>query len=276
MFRYINISVFALAIAGIASAGGIDPAVSTGFSSPDGALYSSAACGGSYCTAVTSWASLVSGLNIADSPNPFSASTITGYSGSAGGPQTASSPTPGVPCPYSNMFGGGSSICEGVHGDDFIFAGPNTGATVYSVTITVPTETIYGFHIFLQDDSNSTNGTSFLDHGVTNVSFFDNTTNPASAVTNDTINTGSTTYSQAYGAYQIELTDTFFAGVTGSSFTFKFTSPAGSPDAPRIWEIDALASPAVPEPGTWMLAGFGMLGLFAATKMRNRRLQSKL
>jgi hypothetical protein len=275
VFRYINISVFALAIAGVASAGGIDPTVA-GYSTTDGSLFTSAACTGSYCSSITSWASLTSGLNIVDSANPFSESNITSYSGSGGAPQTAASPTPGAPCPYSNMFGGGPSICEGIHADDFIFAGPNSGATTYSVTIAVPSETIYGFQIYLQDDSNSGNGSTFLDHGVTNVKFYDNTSSPSIPVTNDSITAANTTYAQTYdGAYQIELTDAFFAGVTGSSFTFTFTSDANQADAPRIWEIDAFSSP-VPEPGTWMLAGLGMLGLFAATKMRNRRLQSKL
>ncbi len=108
--------------------------------------------------------------------------------------------------------------------------------------------------------------------------FFNDTVNAVSPVTNDTIiNPGGFSYNNIYGSNKIKLTDTFFTGVTGQTFTFTFTAPtSGSIDAPRIWEIDALASPAVPEPGTWMLAGFGMLGLFAATKMRNRRLQSKL
>ena len=274
MFRYINISVFALAIAGIASAGGIDPAVSTDFSSPDGALYSSAACGGSDCSSIKTFSS---GLTIVDNPNPFSASHISNYTGSStAGALSGAFGT----CPYSNMFGGSTSYCEGTTADDFLFQGPGTAGQVYTLTfaLSAPT-TIYGFDIYLQDDSNGTsNSVNDNQHGVTNVQFFNDTVNPASPVTNDTImNAGGASYHNVYGSNKIELTDSFFAGVTGQTFTFTFTAPAsGSIDAPRIWEIDALASPAVPEPGTWMLAGFGMLGLVAATKMRNRRLQTKL
>ncbi len=131
MFRYINISVFALAIAGVASAGAIDPAVSTDFSSPDGALYSSAACGGTYCSSISTF---TSGLTIVDSPNPLSASHIANFTGSsAAGPLSAGLGFPG-PCPYLNMFGGSASICEGAAADDFLFLGPGTGGQVYTLT----------------------------------------------------------------------------------------------------------------------------------------------
>jgi len=269
VFRYINISIFALAIAGVASAGAIDPAVGGGYSSSDGALYSNATipAGFYYESEVTGF----SGPPPAYPANDFSNSNIASYNGASSPSNTTLGA--GNACPYSNIFGGPTTgnLCEAPSAD-FLFADSGTNGTTYTLDFTLDSqETIYGFSVILSDDSNI-GGASDVNHGVTNVSFYDGTVSPSNLVTDDSFLTPGVSNTTAFGSNKIELYDEFSAGVSGTEFSFTFTSQT---DAPRIREIVAYDSP-VPEPGTWMLAGLGMLGLFAATKMRNSRLQSKL
>jgi len=269
VFRYINISIFALAVAGVASAGAIDPSVGGGYSSSDGTLFSNATipAGLTYSNEITTF----TGPSPAYPANFFSNSNIASYNGNSSAPNTSMGA--GNACPYSNMFGGptAGNLCEAPSGD-FLFAESGTNGTTYTLDFTLDSsETIYGYEIFLSDDSTSGNQTD-VNRGVTNISFYDGTPILANLVTDDTFVPAGDSYYEAFGSNKIVLTDEFSAGVSGTEFSFTFTSAT---NAPRIREIVAFDSP-VPEPGTWMLAGLGMLGLFAATKLRNNRLQSKL
>jgi hypothetical protein len=269
VFRYINISIFTLALVGVASAASIDPAVSSDLSSSDGALFSTAAFPAGF-----NYSETISQFTFGNAPNyipadnsQWKASNITAYSGSTPGASTQA-------CPYSNIFGGmGASFAGGPTGtcegpsDDFIFALSGTNPSTYTLQFTMSSAvTVYGFEIYLYDD-----GPTDSDRGASNIKLYDGTVGQNVLVTNDTLTTGGNSYTQQFGYEPVLLTDEFDEGVTSQTFTFTFTGNSGT----RVYGIESLDSP-VPEPGTWMLAGLGMLGLAAATKMRNRRLQSKL
>jgi len=285
VFRYINISVFALAIAGVASAGGIDPTAGT-YSSSDGALYTTSTLpAGVTFTAEPKYPAIP--VNAA----AISAGSILNYTGSS----AADTNTGCTGAAYASIFGASGGSCEGAFGlgttggspgsgaQDFLFAPGTVGGTdTLNVNFANPV-TLLGFEIYLQDDD----GTNTDNHAASALNFSNNVLSEdpigtASSLGSIQILTGSQNYGEMLGCNTgtlpgsgtfcgLLITDIFSSAVTGSSFSFNFTDASGN--GVRILAAELLSAP---EPGTWMLAGFGMLGLFAATKMRNRRLQSKL
>jgi hypothetical protein len=265
VFRYINISLLTLVIGGVASAASIDPAVTSSYSSSDGSLYSSATIPAGFSdSSVVSAGWVATSYPLPADTSNFKASNISGYAGSS-----ASNTDGGLTCPYGNIFGLGQATCE--IASDFIFENQSlTSPSLYTLTFTLDSPTtVYGFSMYLLDQSyfggDNTRGASVVE-------FYDGTVSPANLVTEDVLTNGTNSYAQTYGGHgDINLTDYFAEGVTGQTFSFTFTGVQGT----RVMGVSSIDSP-VPEPGTWMLAGFGMLGLYAATKMRARRLQSKL
>jgi len=261
VIRFVNISVFALVMAGFASAGGIDPAVNSNYSSPDGALFSSATLPSS------SW-SFAGGFG-GNTPQAIQANT-TQFQWADIASINGGSSANAAGCPYSNAFqSGGPATCDVSLVSDFNFSTPGSGSgsNLYTLDFTLSggPKTIYGFDLFLAETAASQN------FGISNVSFYDGTAVPANLVSSQAVDPFYSDYPGA--SNRLEITDAFSAGLSVSEVSFQFTSATSL--TPRIWSIQSIDSP-VPEPGTWMLAGLGMLGLMAATKMRNRRLQSNL
>jgi len=259
MYRSITISLMVLAIAGFATAGTIDgggaPAV---YTSSDGVVFANDLAETTSTTSILSGASAI--------PVNDTQFSIPANGGKINPDSISVSPGATGTCSPTNLFGDTQLDCDGSNNyDDFIFA--NQSGNTFTVTFGTNTPvTIYGFSIFLGGQLNGA-------RTVGQVELENDTT--TTQVTNDTISL------QSNGAYTLqtvagqilELTDTF-AAQTGSSFTFTFVSPnTMTSNGPRIWDIQSLDSP-VPEPGTWMLGGLGMMGLLIGASVRNRRARS--
>jgi len=274
VFNFTSISIIALAVAGVASAGRIDPGGAATFSSQDGALFTGSIIAGyPNVTAIPGTSATGNPPTIPANDSHFSVNTSNALTVNT----TTSSPAT-AGCPFTNALGGDILTCGAHSYDDFIFADSGTVGSTYTLEFSLASPvTVYGFQIYLQDDRTTDN------RGATVVDFFDNTTavntaggvvNSLSApVTTDTLTTGTNDYATTYGgdgSGNILLTRTF-AGVTGSDFSFTFTGSDAA--GPRIWDINSIDTAPTPEPGTWMLAGLGMLGLMAGMTMKRRRLQ---
>lgn len=208
---------------------------------------------GAYSTTITNWLP-----NPGPNTSQFAYTNILNYDNSS----PAYCDAFGKCFDYRDAFGGAFSSIEP---GDFVFN--DSGQTTYTLSFqTNDVITVYGFRIFLTDDS-SLNFTD-RDRSATTISF----SVGGNTVMSSPLATMGESYEQTFAssftsASKVTLVD-YFGPHTGSSFSFQFTSNNETADnGIRIVEIQSLDE--IPEPASMFLAVVGLCTVaLAARKAR--------